>query len=181
MPTMRRLRSDKASPVLELNGAGSGPPRSSFSPESSPGPFRKAASWLATVLIESFEASAVAMSHAWPISTPVPAEEDVHRRLGWQSEAGREPAWSHHLPGTSVSRDEISGGPPGRSVSRKSGVVRLWLAICKEWRARRAIVELQALDDRTLKDIGIYRCEIERVARHDPLALFGDHFSRHYR
>jgi uncharacterized protein YjiS (DUF1127 family) len=31
---------------------------------------------------------------------------------------------------------------------------------------RRAIAELEALDDRMLKDIGIRRCEIESIVRH---------------
>jgi len=31
---------------------------------------------------------------------------------------------------------------------------------------RRAIAELRALDDRALRDIGVYRCNIEQFARH---------------
>ena len=34
------------------------------------------------------------------------------------------------------------------------------------WRARRMVLALSALDDATLKDIGVYRCEIPRLA-HD--------------
>jgi uncharacterized protein YjiS (DUF1127 family) len=31
---------------------------------------------------------------------------------------------------------------------------------------RRAIAELRALDDRALRDIGVYRCHIEQIVRH---------------
>ena len=35
------------------------------------------------------------------------------------------------------------------------------------WLMRRAIASLRSLDDRTLADIGIYRCEIEAVVRRE--------------
>jgi uncharacterized protein YjiS (DUF1127 family) len=37
--------------------------------------------------------------------------------------------------------------------------LRLW------WRERRVAAALHALDDATLKDIGLYRCEIPSIAR----------------
>jgi uncharacterized protein YjiS (DUF1127 family) len=49
--------------------------------------------------------------------------------------------------------------------------VSLWRIACAWWsrqavERRRAIAELRALDDRALRDIGIYRCNIEPIARH---------------
>ena len=47
-------------------------------------------------------------------------------------------------------------------VLRSRQIARDWTA---ERRRRRAIRELQRLDDRTLKDIGVRRCEIEFAVR----------------
>jgi len=38
-------------------------------------------------------------------------------------------------------------------------------AVRRSWRFRRARAELSALDDRILKDIGVDRAEIDRIAR----------------
>ena len=38
-------------------------------------------------------------------------------------------------------------------------------ALRRWWRERRMAAALHALDDATLKDIGLYRCEIPSVAR----------------
>jgi uncharacterized protein YjiS (DUF1127 family) len=35
----------------------------------------------------------------------------------------------------------------------------------RRWRTRRMITALSALDDASLKNIGVYRCEIHRIAR----------------
>lgn len=42
-----------------------------------------------------------------------------------------------------------------------SAIARFWTRSRQKRHERLMIAELQALDDRTLKDIGIYRCEIE--------------------
>ena len=49
-----------------------------------------------------------------------------------------------------------------RLVRRSRQMVRDWAA---ERRQRRAIRELERLDDRALKDIGVRRCEIEFAVR----------------
>lgn len=41
----------------------------------------------------------------------------------------------------------------------------LWAGRQAERRIRRQIRELQQCDDRTLRDIGVFRCEIEAVVR----------------
>ena len=40
-----------------------------------------------------------------------------------------------------------------------------WSSVRQAVERRRAIAELQALDDRALRDIGVYRCRIEQIAR----------------
>jgi uncharacterized protein YjiS (DUF1127 family) len=45
-----------------------------------------------------------------------------------------------------------------------SGAVR---HATEEWIVRRAVAELQALDDHMLQDIGLTRSEIESCVRHD--------------
>lgn len=46
---------------------------------------------------------------------------------------------------------------------------RLWSAMLLMWRSRRARAALNALDDRMLRDIGVSRHEIERLAEHEPV------------
>jgi uncharacterized protein YjiS (DUF1127 family) len=52
-------------------------------------------------------------------------------------------------------------------ASFTSPLVSFWSRLCRERRARLMIRGLQDLDDRTLRDIGIRRCEIEYFARHE--------------
>jgi uncharacterized protein YjiS (DUF1127 family) len=46
-----------------------------------------------------------------------------------------------------------------------SGPVRLFRQAQAEWQHRRAMKELYQLDDRMLRDIGLDRSEVPRVAR----------------
>lgn len=46
-----------------------------------------------------------------------------------------------------------------------TGPVRLYRLAQAEWQHRRAMKELYELDDRMLRDIGVNRCEVPRVAR----------------
>jgi uncharacterized protein YjiS (DUF1127 family) len=58
--------------------------------------------------------------------------------------------------------------PPRWFVSIRSGITSLWSMIGR-WRARRrAIAELRSLDDRSLRDIGLLRCEIDSLPRVGP-------------
>jgi uncharacterized protein YjiS (DUF1127 family) len=43
-------------------------------------------------------------------------------------------------------------------------------AVARQWRASRTVAALERLDDATLKDLGICRCEIEYLARTRPSA-----------
>jgi len=57
--------------------------------------------------------------------------------------------------------------------ARTDGHVSLWRIAAAWWSSmrraverRRAIAEMRALDDRALRDIGVYRCDIDQIARH---------------
>lgn len=54
---------------------------------------------------------------------------------------------------------------PARSARRAfhTIILRGWQAALAHWQRRRMIAALSALDDRTLRDIGIPRADIERV------------------
>ena len=46
----------------------------------------------------------------------------------------------------------------------QKGAIRLWLAgALRQWQRKKMIAALQAMDNRLLNDIGIERCNIERV------------------
>jgi len=53
---------------------------------------------------------------------------------------------------------------PSRRAGLLAGIAHLAAAAAREYRARRAARRLMALDDRTLRDIGLGRGEIERAA-----------------
>jgi uncharacterized protein YjiS (DUF1127 family) len=55
---------------------------------------------------------------------------------------------------------------PNRHVSLWRIASAWWSSLRQAVERRRAIAELRALDDRALRDIGVYRCNIERIVRH---------------
>lgn len=61
----------------------------------------------------------------------------------------------HRLPGRAV---------PSASNARISSIIlRWWQNAVQNWQRRKMIAALEALDDRTLLDIGVHRGEIRRV------------------
>ena len=67
-----------------------------------------------------------------------------------------------HLP---RSIPETNRGPVRRLLG--DFIARTIRRQVQAWLMRRAIASLHALDDRTLADIGVYRCEIEAVVRRE--------------
>ena len=132
---------------------------------------QKAMSWLITLLIESFAASAQAMYPVCPLSDEA-VEEDAEPALQAprQAESGSDPAWSNAAQSSffddRLSMEKVSIGSFGWSARVRSRAIRLWSSGRRARQRRRAITELETLDDRTLKDIGIHRCQIESVVRH---------------
>lgn len=48
--------------------------------------------------------------------------------------------------------------------SQQKGPIRRWIAAAfRQWQRQKMIAALQAMDSRVLQDIGIERCDIERV------------------
>ena len=54
---------------------------------------------------------------------------------------------------------------PGRQAWSEYLLGKLWTRMLRSYRARRARASLEALDNRTLRDIGVSRREIEQLAR----------------
>ena len=54
----------------------------------------------------------------------------------------------------------------GWSGTITSCLTGFWSRLCREWEVSSTVRGLQALDDQTLRDIGLHRSEIESVARH---------------
>ena len=154
--------------IMEQHQADRAP---AFKPETSARPFQRAMSWLVTLMIESFAASAHAMYPVCPLSNEA-VEEDAQPALQvpHQAEPGSDPALSNGTQPSSfddwLSMEKVSTGSFGWSARVRSRAIRLWSSGCRAHQRRRAITELEALDDRTLKDIGIHRSQIESVVRH---------------
>jgi uncharacterized protein YjiS (DUF1127 family) len=173
MRIMEQRQGDRVSPELEPSGGAGADesPRLSLSPGSSRRGTRGVMSWLATVLIESLAASAQAMYPVCPAPNQT-REEDAEPALQAfrQAELGSDPAWSHPVQSWSfddlLAMEKVSPASFGWSGRVRSRIVRLWSAFCRAQQMRRAIAELEALDDRMLKDIGIHRCEIESIVRY---------------
>ena len=97
MQIMEQLQGDRTPSMLEpsIRAGGDGSPRLPASRESSGPPFRRAMSWLVTVMIGSFAASAQAM---YPVCLPDEADADRAEptiQALRQPEPESDPAWSH--------------------------------------------------------------------------------------
>jgi uncharacterized protein YjiS (DUF1127 family) len=173
MRIMEQRQGDRVSPELEPSGgAGTdGSPRLSLSPQSSRRGSRGAMSWLATVMIESLAASAQAVYPVCPAPNQTRDEDGEPALQAFrQAELGSDPALSHLVQSSSfddlLAMEKVSIASFGWSARIRSRVVRLWSTFCRTRQMRRAIAELEVLDDRMLKDIGIRRCEIESIVRY---------------
>lgn len=51
-----------------------------------------------------------------------------------------------------------------RAAPKSGSSIRYWIgAVVRNWQRRKMIAALHALEDRTLRDIGMERCDIEEV------------------
>jgi uncharacterized protein YjiS (DUF1127 family) len=168
MQIIERLQGDRISSKLEPS-VGAGPDGSRAA--SSRTPFRRTMSWLATATIEGFAAAGQAMYPVCPITDQVRGEDAEPALQAFrQAELGSDPTSLHSIQswsfGDLLAMEEVSPASFGWNARVRSRVVRLWSAICRARRMRRAVAELEALDDCLLKDIGIHRFEIESNARY---------------
>ncbi|HEY9038081.1 MAG TPA: DUF1127 domain-containing protein [Roseovarius sp.] len=63
-----------------------------------------------------------------------------------------------------ITRQMIDPAHDGRGSHESDGLFRrLFTSAVRNWQRRKAIAELEAMDDATLRDIGIYRNDIPRV------------------
>ncbi len=63
-----------------------------------------------------------------------------------------------------ITKRMLDQTPPHKSEPKRNGLFRKWMVLAKQqWQRRKMIAALEAMDDRLLRDIGIYRGDIKRV------------------
>ncbi|WP_045320161.1 DUF1127 domain-containing protein [Limimaricola cinnabarinus] len=63
-----------------------------------------------------------------------------------------------------IEKNALARLPRHESPKPSSGGIRSWIkAATREWRRRKMIAALEAMDDRLLRDIGLYRGDIRNV------------------
>jgi uncharacterized protein YjiS (DUF1127 family) len=142
-----------------------GSPESKYESDASRLPVATALSWLVARLIEGFAAYGHGMHPSFvDLGDCIDGrklEWDSQRRPQTQDEHRSEVPWlnlSH--PRTSRDADRSSRAPaasPGSRARHTSLVSRFWARIRHERRVRQTMTKREALDDQTLKDIGIHR------------------------
>ena len=95
--------------------------------------------------------------------------------FAWRTEGVGAPVSTHSLSeehaGPDASPRAIAAAMSGLLAATRryariaSPVARLLSWMRREWELDRAIMDLKALDDRTLRDIGVPRCQIEHLVR----------------
>jgi uncharacterized protein YjiS (DUF1127 family) len=125
-------------------------------------PVAAALSWLAVCLVEGFAAYGQAV---YP-SFVDPSKIDDHQEPapGSQSRSRAQGEQKSEAPWLTASYPRAT---PGGWIKRvKSEVAKVWSSMRFERRVRLTMTALARLDDRTLKDSGLHRSQIESVARH---------------
>ena len=63
-----------------------------------------------------------------------------------------------------IEKNALARLPRHESPKPSSGGIRSWItAAIREWRRRKMIAALESMDDRLLRDIGLYRGDIRNV------------------
>jgi uncharacterized protein YjiS (DUF1127 family) len=120
-------------------------------------------SWVTAEFLAGCAAYAQAMYFV-----PANIENSASTREGaeWAESSVAECAKS--LDAAQIPQPAQSAYPPSRRYSSISAQIRALLSSLRESRIRRqAVLELKALDDKTLRDIGLTRCKIESAVRGD--------------
>jgi uncharacterized protein YjiS (DUF1127 family) len=151
-------------------------PQSKFRQNAVRGPIARAISRIGACVLEGFAAYGEAM---------YPNFADPDERVDYQNtEADAQPrseAQNEHEDGGQLlpkTGSPLGSSPLGQEYWHTQGgaphqpsrldhfpVARLWSWMHQEWEMDRTIGALRTLDDRTLKDLGLYRCQTESVVR----------------
>jgi uncharacterized protein YjiS (DUF1127 family) len=127
--------------------------------------------WLMACLVESFAAYGTTMHQSFA----GPGE-----RIDRQQPKPYSPPGGHNKNVNGIELLQLQGGRPATNeeatrsadmqIASPVRTTSLIADVCSQMRRRRkqklTVTELEALDDYVLKDIGLHRCQIERVARH---------------
>jgi uncharacterized protein YjiS (DUF1127 family) len=147
------------------------PPVAKSKENAAQGPITRAMSWIAARFVEGGGAYAEGMYPSF-----VHPGRGIDQRKTEATRQGRRSAQNEHDGGGLLR--PIMGRPLEQGhgvrnagshtialVSIISPVARFWSWARREWEVGRTIATLQALDDRTLRDLGLYRCQIASVVR----------------
>jgi uncharacterized protein YjiS (DUF1127 family) len=155
-------------------GPASNGPQSRFEPNA---PGRRTATtmpWLVACLIESFAAYGEAMSPSIVDNRALIDGQKLERnsRTRWQDQGGHgsDVPWLNASQPRMTEAAERSArartASPGWSAKVAASVARFWSRMRQERETRLTMTQLEALDDHTLKDIGLHRSQVESVVRH---------------
>jgi uncharacterized protein YjiS (DUF1127 family) len=130
-----------------------------------------ALSWLASCFIDGFAAYGEAMGPGCAEASTLSGCQEGHRNSrarGYnRNEQRPDISWLAEIGPLSLVASARSVGKQTVSPVRSSQIItRFWSRVRRERQVSRVVATLSALDDRTLKDIGIHRSQIESVARH---------------
>jgi uncharacterized protein YjiS (DUF1127 family) len=161
-------------PACEVPASGDGSPQPRSESNASRHPIATAMSWLVAQFIEGCAAYGEAV---YPCLLDLAEhdrdqepERDSQRRWQAQVEYRSELPWPSTTPALKSEDSKRSAKaltiPTGSDARVASVATRFWARIRRKRQTGLTIARLEALDDRTLKDIGIHQSQIESTVRH---------------
>lgn len=144
-------------------------------PDASQRPIARAMSRLMTLLIEGFAAYGEALSPTLIYPGELIDDEELEQTAQprWQAQDERRSKmpWPDASPPRKLEDSARSAksqtASPGWSARITSFAARVWSRIRHERRVWLTVTSLEALDDRTLDDIGMHRSQIGSIARRE--------------